>query len=454
MVQEPISQTQLGVKSLTGQIELPKNQLLLWQKSITNIGQLINAINSNMNDIERITVTFQLILAGAVILNSSDIHFEPEEEKIKLRIRLDGILHDVVFIEPALYDKLLSRIKLLAGLKLNITKRSQDGHFSLQIIDDNNKITEIEVRVSVLPSEYGESIVMRILNPQSLLGLDDLGIRHDLKETFEKEISRPNGMIIVTGPTGSGKTTTLYGVLKKLQSPEIKIITIEDPIEYHLSGISQSQANPESGYDFASGLRAIVRQDPDVILVGEIRDLETAQMAIQAALTGHLVLTTLHTNDAAGTVARLVALGEKPTNIASALNAVIAQRLVRKVCKYCREMTNVSERERVKIENVLANLPVATKKAIKIENLLKTPKIPKAKGCSRCNSTGYKGRIGLYELLIVDDEIENFINASLSTTDLNKKAIEKDMTTIKQDGFIKVLQGITTLEEIERVVGE
>lgn len=454
MTEEPVSQKPSDIQSLTGRIELPKNQLLIWQKSISNVHQLSNAINSNLSDIERITVTFQLILAGAVILKSSDIHFEPEEKKIKLRIRLDGILHDMLFIEPALYNKLLSRVKLLAGLKLNIANRSQDGRFSLQIMEADNKTTEIEIRVSVLPSEYGEAVVMRILNPQSLLGLDDLGIRPDLKETFEKEISRPNGMIIVTGPTGSGKTTTLYGVLKKIQSPEIKIITLEDPIEYHLEGISQSQINQESGYTFASGLQAIVRQDPDVILVGEIRDLETAQMAVQAALTGHLVLTTLHTNDAAGTVARLVALGEKSANIASALNAVVAQRLVRTVCDYCRQMLSLSEKERVKIENVLSNLPSAAKKAVKIENLLKTSKIPKAKGCPRCNSTGYKGRIGLYELFIIDDEIENFISAFPSAADLNKKASAKGMTTIKQDGFIKVLQGITTLEEVERVAGE
>ena len=261
-------------------------------------------------------------------------------------------------------------------------------------------------------------------------------------------------MIIVTGPTGSGKTTTLYAILKKLQNPEIKIVTIEDPIEYHLEGISQSQVNQKSGYTFTSGLQAIVRQDPDVILVGEIRDLETAQMAIQAALTGHLVLSTLHTNDAAGTVARLAALGEKPTEAAPALNAVVAQRLVRILCRDCREMVEATATEKAEIEKGLANLPIAVKKKMAMEAAPKITEVAKAKGCPKCNSTGYKGRVGIYELFIVDDEMENFISANPSVADLNKKAREKGMTTMKQDGLIKVFQGITTLDEVKRVVGE
>ncbi|MDD5750243.1 MAG: GspE/PulE family protein [Candidatus Pacebacteria bacterium] len=441
-------------EEIVGEIELPSEQFSLWQKSITSISGFAEEVRGNLAGQEQITATVQLILAGGVILNSSDIHLEPEEEKTKLRVRLDGILHDTAFVEPALYGKLLSRVKLLAGLKLNITDRSQDGRFTLRITNGANKNIEIEVRVSVLPSEYGEAIVMRILNPQSLLSINDLGIREDLKIIFEKEFSRPNGMIIITGPTGSGKTTTLYAILKKLQSPEIKIITIEDPIEYHLSGISQSQVNQESGYTFVSGLQAIVRQDPDVILVGEIRDSETAQIAIQAALTGHLVLSTLHTNDAAGTIARMAALGEKPAEVAPALNAVVAQRLVRVACRYCREMVDITENERAEIKKSLANLPATAKKTIKIEDLLKVGKISRAKGCPKCNSTGYKGRIGLYEIFIVDDEMENFIAAAPSVADLNRKARDKGMTTMRQDGLIKVLQGITTLDEIERVAGE
>ena len=448
-------------EELVGQIEISQEQFGRWQKTLSNVSKFTEVLTNNLADIEHISTTFQLILAGAVILNSSDIHLEPEEEKTKLRIRLDGILHDTVFIAPPLYNKLLSRIKLLAGLKLNITDRFQDGRFTLQInsgqalqiVNNAKKPIEIEVRVSVLPSEYGEAVVMRVLNPQSLLCLEELGIREDLRAAFEKEISRPNGMLIVTGPTGSGKTTTLYAILKKIQSPEIKIITIEDPIEYHLEGISQSQVAPKSGYTFASGLQAIVRQDPDVILVGEIRDLETAQMAIQASLTGHLVLTTLHTNDAAGTIARLGALGEKPTEVAPALNAVIAQRLVRMVCRECHEMAQPTPSEIKEIEKEIADLPPVVRETLKAKNLTKISTIPRAKGCPKCNSTGYKGRIGIYELFIVDDEMENIIAAGPSIADLNKKAREKGMATIKQDGFIKVLQGITTLEEVNRVVG-
>jgi len=441
-------------EELVGQIELSSEQFARWQKTLSNVSQFSKNLNDNLADIEQVTATLQMMLAGAVILNGSDIHFEPGEQKIKLRIRLDGVLHDAAFIEPPLYNKILSRVKLLSGLKLNITNRSQDGRFTLQIADSGDKTTEIEVRVSVLPSEYGEAVVMRVLNPQSLLSIEELGIREDLREAFEKEINRPNGMLIVTGPTGSGKTTTLYAVLKKIRNPEIKIITLEDPIEYHLEGISQSQVNPESGYTFASGLQAIVRQDPDAILVGEIRDLETAQMAIQAALTGHLVLTTLHTNDAAGTVARLQALGEKPSEIASALNAVVAQRLVRKVCPVCAEMKKPNEKELKEIEEEIMSLPPEVKKALKTDALMKGLKIAQAKGCDQCNSTGYKSRIGIYEMFIVDEELENFITKMPSIVDLNKKAREKGMTTIKQDGIIKVLQGATTLDEVNKMVGE
>ena len=234
---------------------------------------------------------------------------------------------------------MISRLKLLSKLKLNITDKPQDGRFTIGIEE-----LLIEIRTSSLPAEYGESIVMRILNPKSLIGLDDLGLRDDLYKTFEKEINKPNGMIIVTGPTGSGKTTTLYAFMKKIQNPEIKIITLEDPIEYHLKGVSQTQVNPEKGYTFADGLRSIVRQDPDVILVGEIRDLDTASIALQAALTGHLVFSTLHTNDAAGTIPRLVDLGVDVSSIASGLKMAVAQRLVRKVCKQCATFGNQQQR--------------------------------------------------------------------------------------------------------------
>ncbi len=382
------------------------------------------------------TLVCQTLMGGAIMLKSSDVHLEPKKDFAQLRVRLDGILHDVINFDLKVYKLLLSRLKLMAGLKLNITDKPQDGRFSI-LVD-----REIEVRVSSLPSEYGETIVMRLLDPKSLLNLEDLGLRKDLLETLEREIKKPNGMIIVTGPTGSGKTTTLYAILRKLKSPEIKIITIEDPIEYKLEGIVQTQVNPKKGYDFANGLRAIVRQDPDVILVGEIRDLETATIALQAALTGHLVLTTLHTNDAAGTVARLIALGEKPVNIAPALNLAIAQRLVRKVCQKCKKMEIPTEKEREKIEKAFE---IIGKKVPPFE------KIPKSVGCNECNHTGYRGRLGIYEFFLVDEEMENFILKQPSIAEMRKKAIEKGMLPMYQDGLLKVLEGITTIEEVERV---
>ena len=428
-------------KKIVGQVTIPQIKFSLLQKEIQNIADFKEKIEGSLK--EKVTEILEIILVGAITLDTSDIHIEPLEEKAKMRCRIDGTLQDVLLIERKIYENLLSRIKLLSGLKLNITDRPQDGRFSII----SEKLT-IEIRASSLPAEYGESIVLRILNPKSLIDLEDLGLREDLLAIFKKEIKRPNGMIVVTGPTGSGKTTTLYAFLKKIQKPEIKIITIEDPIEYHLEGISQTQVAPEKGYDFANGLRSIMRQDPDVILVGEIRDLETASIALQAALTGHLVLTTLHTNDAAGTVARFVALGEKPVNIAPAINMAVAQRLVRRACKKCLKLEKLSIEEFKKIKKELSSLK------IKIPKITATTKVPKAVGCRDCNFTGYRGRIGIFEAFLVDEEMEKFILTSPSIAALNEKAIEKGMVTMKQDGLIKVLEGITTLEEVERVAGE
>lgn len=314
-------------QKITGELKISSTILTIAQK-IKNVSGFKKRIEESLE--KSVTEISEVILGGAISLEASDIHIEPEEKQAKIRTRIDGILQDVVTFGLETYQELLSRVKLLSGVKLNITDRPQDGRFSIFVEE-----APIEVRVSTLPSEYGETLVLRILNPKALIGLETLGLRKDLSEIFEKEIKKPNGMIIVTGPTGSGKTTTLYAFLKKVHKPEIKIITIEDPIEYHLKGISQTQTDPKKGYDFASGLKSIMRQDPDVILVGEIRDLETAEIALQAALTGHLVFTTLHTNDAAGTVARLTSLGAKPSNIGPAINMAIAQRLVREICKKC-----------------------------------------------------------------------------------------------------------------------
>jgi len=422
-------------KKIVGEIRIEKEVL---EKKIENITVLKKEIEAVLG--KETTKILNLILGGPIKLNASDIHIEPKENEAKLRIRLDGILQDVLIFNRKTYEALLSRIKLLSGMKLNIFDRPQDGRFSVLIEN-----LPIEIRTSTLPAEWGESVVMRILNPKSLISLEELGLREDLLKIFKKEIKKPNGMIIVTGPTGSGKTTTLYAILKEIQNPEIKIITIEDPIEYHLEGITQTQVDPKAGYDFANGLRAIVRQDPDVILVGEIRDLETAQIAIQAALTGHLVLTTLHTNDAAGTVARLIALGEKPVNIAPAINMAVAQRLVRKICKKCSVLEKPNKEELEKIKEGLKNLNFKIP-----ENL----KIKRAKGCEDCNFTGYRGRTGIFETFLVDDEMERFILTSPSISALREMAIKKGMVTMYQDGLLKVIDGITTIEEVERVARE
>jgi type II secretory ATPase GspE/PulE/Tfp pilus assembly ATPase PilB-like protein len=430
-------------KKIIGQISVPTPLINEIKKKFQNVPALKEKIKATFSkDTTQILTT---ILAGSIILRASDIHIEPEEEFTKIRARIDGILQEISTIDQKIYSRLLSRIKVLSGLKLNITDRPQDGRFSILL-----EKKEIEVRVSSLPSSYGETIVMRLLDPENLIEIEALGLREDFLEVFKREIKKPNGMMIVTGPTGSGKTTTLYAILKRIQRPEIKIITIEDPVEYHLPGISQTQVNPKKGYDFASGLRSIVRQDPDVILVGEIRDGETAKIAIQAALTGHLVLSTLHTNDAAGTVARLVSLGAKPANIGPALNIAIAQRLVRRVCKKCLKMEKISPQTLNKIKKQLKRLP----KTIKIPQLTANLKIPQVQGCKDCNFTGYRGRMGIYEAFLVDDEMEKFILTAPSIAALREKAIQKGMVIMRQDGLIKVLKGITTLEEVERVTGE
>lgn len=432
-----------NVESVTKQIKIsPENEARI-KKNITNIIELKENIETSLG--RETTETLESLMLGSVALEASDIHIEPEKEQTKIRIRLDGILQDVVAIPQKSYAALLSRIKLLSELKFNVIDRPQDGRFSLLLPD-----LPIEIRVSTIPAENGESVVMRILNPQKLIDLSDLGLREDLYKIFEKEIKKPNGMIIVTGPTGSGKTTTLYAFLKKIRNPEIKIITIEDPIEYHLDGISQTQTSPETGYTFASGLKSIMRQDPDVILVGEIRDLETAQIGLQASLTGHLVLSTLHTNDAAGTIPRLIDLGASPSSIAPAINMAVAQRLIRRVCKKCSKIVNAPNEDAEKIKKAVTKLP----KNIKMPDIKKGIKIAQIKGCKLCNFTGYSGRVGIFEAFLVDNDLEKIILTSPSVVDLKELAGKKGMITMYQDGIIKALEGKTTIDEVERATGE
>ena len=432
-------------EKIVGEVKVSPTKLEEFQKEVKNVSQYKAKIEQFLT--ASATEFLEIILIGAISLEASDIHIEAEEKETKLRVRIDGVLQDVIILDLKIYKRLLSRIKLLSGLKLNVTDRPQDGRFTILIVG----AFTIEIRASTLPAEYGEAIVLRLLNPKNLIEIEALGLRKDLVEIFEKEIKRPNGMMIVTGPTGSGKTTTLYAVLKRINTPEIKIITIEDPVEYHLEGLSQTQVDPPKGYSFASGLRSIMRQDPDVILVGEIRDLETAEIACQAALTGHLVFSTLHTNDAAGAIARLVDLGVRTVTIAPALNIIIAQRLPRKVCKKCVQFVSPDSSNWEKIKKGLSKIK---KEILPPAFFDPNLKIPKVQGCQDCNGTGYRGRIGIYEALLVDDEMEKFILTNPSIVAMRELAIKKGMILMHRDGLIKVLEGITTIEEVERVAGE
>jgi len=392
------------------------------------------------------TAVIELIIAGSLALESSDVHIEPREDSVTVRFRIDGVLQEVATLDKKMYALLNSRIKILSRLKLNVTNAPQDGRFSITASDKS-----IEVRTSVLPGPNGESLVMRILNPKTIsIPLEELGILpHDL-ELIAKELKRPNGLILVTGPTGSGKTTTLYAFLKKINSPSVKIITIEDPIEYHVDGISQSQTNTAAGYTFSSGLRSILRQDPDVILVGEIRDMETADIALHAALTGHLVFSTLHTNDAPSAILRLIDMNLSPNIIAPAINMLIAQRLVRKVCAHCSTKSPVTKEELQKLKTVFSNLSLRVAASAIDEHTM----VSRPSACKLCNNTGYKGRVGLYEMFAVGKDAEEVIIAKPTQSQLWELARASGMISIKQDGFLKVLAGLTTIEEIEAVAGQ
>ncbi|MBS3903652.1 MAG: type II/IV secretion system protein [Anaplasmataceae bacterium] len=391
------------------------------------------------------TDLFKLMLTGALATRTSDIHMEAEELGGKFRYRIDGILHDVAVKVPERnYKNIVSRVKLLSALKLNVHEETQDGRFTIRMVD-----RDIEMRVSVIPSQYGETIVMRILDPRGInVTLEQLGLRTDDLELIQKELSRPNGLILNTGPTGSGKTTTLYTFLRTVSTPDVKIITVEDPVEYHLPGISQTQIDPVAGYTFASGLRAILRQDPDIILVGEIRDLETAEIAMNASLTGHLVFSTLHTNDAIGAVPRFVDLGVKPAILGPALTLVIAQRLVRKLCEHCRKPTQVTPEIKAKLDVFLAGLPKRVNRA-EYQN----PTIFEPGGCDVCNGFGYKGRVGIYEFLRKTPELEELIAKGVTILELRKVAEAQEMIYLQEDGILKVMKGVTSLAEIEDITG-
>ena len=385
----------------------------------------------------------EVIVAGALAAEASDIHIEPEESYVRLRYRLDGVLTDILNFNQITFNLILSRIKLISGLKLNVKNEAQDGRFTIKAQGD-----EIEIRTSVLPGAYNESIVLRILNPKTIsVPMEELGIEPKLLNILSHEIKKPNGMILTTGPTGSGKTTTLYAFLKKIHSPDIKIITIEDPIEYHLPGIVQTQVNSEKKYTFLSGLRSALRQDPDVLMIGEIRDTETAEIAINSALTGHLVFSTLHTNTAAGSFPRLMDLNVNPKVITSAINISIAQRLLRKLCPHCKKEIPLEGESKKLVETIIQSVQDKSY----LENLQKSS-IWEAVGCDKCNKTGYKGRIGIFEAILIDESVENVIQENPSEREIKKATAHQGLLDMKQDGIIKALNGITSISELERVI--
>lgn len=384
------------------------------------------------------------IFGVAVAQGSSDIHLEPEENIVKVRFRIDGVLHDVAKISKTFYPQIVSRIKLQAKLKLNIENESQDGRFSVM----NNNVS-LDVRVSILPSVYDEAIVLRLLGVGAVdLKIKDLGLSGKALDIVKEQIQKPNGMVLTTGPTGSGKTTTLYAFLQELNEPGVKIITLEDPVEYKISGIQQTPIDHRIDFSFVKGLRAILRQDPDILMVGEIRDPETAETALQAALTGHVVLSTLHTNDAAGAVPRLITMGVKPFTIAPALNAVIAQRLVRRLCGACIQSTELSKELLGKVTEILNDIPKTAE-----VNVPNTLQFYHSAGCKECNNLGYKGRVGVYEVIEINDEMRELILKDPSIIDIKKLAKTNGTMTMAQDGLMKALSKITDVEEVFRVVG-
>jgi len=421
-------------------VEITQKDLEKFQAGFKDMSQLQKMIGET-----NLTEMVALIVAAAVQAGTSDIHIEAEEKKIKVRFRMDGVLHDVAELEKSDWPKIISRLKLLAKVKLNITTQPQDGRFRIQTDKER-----IDVRASFLPVQYGESVVMRLLRSGAIsLKFEDLGLRGLAYEKLKAEVQRPNGMIITTGPTGSGKTTTLYAILNRLNDPEVKIMTLEDPIEYELAGINQSQMDPSKGYSFANGLRSLMRQDPDIIMVGEIRDLETSDIAINAALTGHLLLSTVHTNSASGAIPRFLALGSKGFLLAPALNVIIGQRLVRKICENCKEEYKPDEKTLKKVMEMINQIPADHPDRPK--NLDK-PKFYQGKGCPKCNNLKYKGRIGIYEIMTMNKEIEQLVLANkASEYSIQEIAVKNQMLTMVQDGLIKALEGITSIEEVFRV---
>ncbi len=380
------------------------------------------------------------ILEFAIKSRASDVHIEPQEDKTRVRYRIDGILHEKLILPKKVHEAVVSRVKILSGMKIDEKRIPQDGRFNFKAGDQ-----EVDLRVSSLPTVFGEKIVMRLLKKSGgVPDLPELGLRGRALKNLEDAILRPHGIIIVCGPTGSGKTTTLYSVLSRINTTKVNIVTLEDPVEYQIAGVNQVQVNPAAGLTFASGMRSFLRQDPNIIMVGEIRDKETTELAIQASLTGHLVFSTLHTNDASGAIPRLLDLGGEPFLLASAMTCVVAQRVLRRICDNCKEEYTPPSEVAEDIKKILGSLYQK-----------KGPlKLYRGKKCPECNNTGYLGRIGIFEVLPVNEKIARLILERAPASAIEKQALEDGMITLKQDGYLKAVEGITTIEEVLRVAQE
>ena len=414
-------------------------------------------IPSDLNDIYKekynsasktsISELIEIIIGAALALRASDIHLEPFKNSVDIRFRIDGILVVVLSIEHKIAGKIKDRFKLVSGMKINIKKEAQDGRFTLQL-----KEGDTELRVSLVPSSFGESIVMRILDPsKNIANLEEIGLHPKLLALCKREINKLNGMLITTGPTGSGKTTSIYSFLKHIHKPDKKIFTLENPVEYKLRGIVQTQIN--SSYSFIDGLKAALRQDPDVILIGEIRDSEVAKTAFDAALTGHFVFSTLHTNDAVGALPRLVGLGVDSKILSSAMNLILAQRLVRKLCKNCVKKTILIENEKKEIEKLINSAPPETKEELTSIGLNNIKEVDTSKTCSNCFN-GYKGVTGIFEVVLVTKEIEKIMVTTGSISDLREEVYKNGFPSLSHDCLLKVLTGITSIDELERTTGQ
>jgi type IV pilus assembly protein PilB len=446
---EPVVASELGIKAAIDNYYGTSSSLEL-KKVMEDLQQAENADLEVLEEEEEMDVgaladsaeeapvvkLCNLVLTDAIKRGASDIHIEPYEKEFRVRFRIDGILYEIMNPPLKLRDAMTSRMKILSKLDISEKRLPQDGRIKLKIkLEDKNK--ELDFRVSVLPTLFGEKIVLRLLDKDNLrLDMTKLGFEQESLTKFEEAIFKPWGMVLVTGPTGSGKTNTLYSALAKVNSPEVNIMTAEDPVEFNLPGINQVQMKESIGLNFAATLRSFLRQDPNIILVGEIRDFETAEIAIKAALTGHLVLSTLHTNDAPSTINRLMNMGIEPFLVATSVQLIAAQRLARRICGNCKEEVDVQPQ---------ALLNIGYKK-----DEIGTFKVFKGRGCEKCNNTGYKGRVGLIEVMAIDDELRDMILSGGSAIDIKKRAVESGMITLRRSGLVKIKEGITTIEEVVR----